>query len=324
MSIDNCPFELYEFDNRLTTMPIYRTDLWSYVKHSQRLFWTPDEIVLTKDKSDFDSLSENIQKCVRGILAFFATGDAIVNINLAQRFKNDVPILEASYFYDFQIMMENIHAETYALQLMAIITDENERKALLNAAKEIPAVEAIANYMKETISSDKPFAERLLRMACVEGIIFSGCFCIIYWLAYKNKMPGLTQANIFIARDEGLHTDFALHLYLILKESHKLSLEKINDIFNEALTIAVGFVTYMMPEPIIELNPNDMINYLKYLINKMLNDIKQPILYADITKNPMTFMNTIGLPERTNFFELRSATYSKPETAITEEYDNDW
>ena len=68
------------------------------------------------------------------------------------------------------------------------------------------------------ISSEQPFVNRLIAFAVVEGIFFSGAFCSIFWLKSKGKMvKALGHSNELIARDEGLHTQFAVLLYKKLK-----------------------------------------------------------------------------------------------------------
>jgi ribonucleotide reductase beta subunit family protein with ferritin-like domain len=295
-------------DTRLTTFPIARNDIWSFYKIAQRAYWVPDEIKMDDDITHYMKMTPREQLCVRKILGFFATGDAIVNINLAKRFKQEVRIIEADYFYDYQIMMENIHAETYSMQLMSIIPDNATRNELLNSVNLNPAIKMIAAWMYSTINSDEPLSVRLLRMACVEGLFFSGCFCIIYWFASRNLMPGLAMANLLIARDEGLHTAFALLLFNLIRDKPEPSV--VYKIFSDALEIAQLFISDMMPEPMPEMNADKMTDYIKYLIDDLLISINMDTVHK-IVDNPMTFMDMLGADERTNFFEHRSTQYSK-------------
>jgi len=320
-------FNLDSEDARLTTFPIHRHDLWDFYKKAQRSFWTVDEIDMSRDATDYKNMSLGERNCVRYILGFFATGDAIVNVNLAERFKKEVKILEASYFYDMQMNIENIHAETYSMQLQTIIAEQAERDELFSAIHTIPAIGDIAAWMNDCINSSEPFASRLLKMACVEGVFFSGCFCLIYWFASRKLMPGLAQANTLIARDEGLHTDFALHLYKIIRSSHKLTTDQIHAIFRNAFKIAKNFVKNMLPERVPGMNSGLMKKYLKFVINGILHDLDVMLLYK-ITENPMKFMELLGLGERWNFFEHRPTAYSKPmsrpDTTDTQEYTDEF
>jgi ribonucleotide reductase beta subunit family protein with ferritin-like domain len=313
-SNNNLYIRLSPEDSRLTTMPIAHEDLWKYYKTAQSAYWTANEIPMTEDVTCYMKMTPREQRCVREILGFFATSDAIVNINLAQRFKAELScILEIGYFYDMQILIENIHAEMYSIQLLTIIPDDATRTELFDAVNTNPAIGLIAKWMYDTIDSKESLGVRLLRMACVEGLFFSGCFCIIYWFAYRKLMPGLVTANMLIARDEGLHTDFALHVYryYILPET-KPTVEEVHDIITSAVTIAFKFISHMMPEPMPEMNAGKMDTYIKYLANDLLKCIENTPAYPSITENPMDFMNMLGMPERTNFFEYRSTNYSKP------------
>jgi ribonucleotide reductase beta subunit family protein with ferritin-like domain len=242
-----------------------------------------------------------------------------VNVNLAKRFKEDVPIIEVEMFYDFQMMMENIHAETYSLQLETIVNDVAKRDRLLNALNTIPSIRALTDWMKNCIESHENFAKRLLMMACAEGIFFSGCFCAIYWLQNNGLMPGLGHANELIARDEGLHTRFALHLYNMIEPAHKLSCAQIHSLFGEAVKLAKEFTNDALPEPLAEMNADLMSKYIESVADNLLCMIDVPILYG--TKNPFAFMNQINFDNRTNFFERRVSEYAKPKSAENEKED---
>ena len=132
------------------------------------------------------------RRAVDHILAFFASLDKIVNINIAERFKKDFKIYEVDCFYDFQIAMENIHGESYSLQLEALILDQSRRKYLLDSVATMPIVKKMADWIYKCIDSTAVAGERLIRMACVEGVFFMGAFCIIYWLQSMNIMRGLS------------------------------------------------------------------------------------------------------------------------------------
>jgi ribonucleotide reductase beta subunit family protein with ferritin-like domain len=276
--------------------------------------WIPEEISITSDANDYKTLlTEGDKKIVKYILAFFASSDAIVNINLVERFKKDVPILEAGYFYDFQIAMENVHAEMYSILLDSIIPNKKEKDNLLMAIQTLPVIEKMSKFMFECINSDATFAERLLRMACVEGIFFTGCFCAIYWLSNRGLMKGLTHSNELIARDEALHTDFALFLYNEISPEFKLTHENIYKIFNEAVELAEEFINEALPIGLPEMNANLMTLYIKSQADNVLSVIEIPPLFG--VKHKFQFMEQINLTNKTNFFEKRVSEYSKVQVA---------
>ena len=300
-------------DSRLTTLPLARPNLFKWYEDAARSFWTPAELPLSEDAMHYKHrLSPQEKHFVKHILAFFAASDGIVNVNIAKRFKKDVSILEATYFYDMQTTMENIHAHTYSLLLDEIIPDANEKAKLLNAIETMPIIKKMSEYMFKIIESSRPFAERVLRMACVEGIFFTGCFCVIYWLQSRGLMPALGQSNELIARDEALHTVFAIVLYDLLESHHKLSQLQIHEILNEAVSLAKEFIAEALPNGMSEMNAGLMGDYIECQADNIITLLDLPALFG--TKNAFHFMDQINLVNRTNYFERRVSEYAKGRT----------
>lgn len=306
-------------DKRLTVYPIARQDLWDLYKTASQCYWVVEEVDLSNDRSHYvNKLSPGQRHFVDFVLSFFAVSDKIVNINLAKRFKEELPLFEAEMFYDFQIAMENIHAEMYALQLEAIIPDTARRTELLNGIETIPVIAKMGAWMRNCIASEESLPIRLLRMACVEGIFFTSCFCAIYWLKNLGLMPGLGHANEFIARDEGLHTRFALHLFTLVSPSYQPKTEEIVAIVAAAVTLAKEFAGQALPQGLSEMNEKLMGQYIECVADNLLSLIGQASLYN--TANPFQFMVQLNIKSRENFFERRSSNYSKTKKAI----DNTW
>jgi ribonucleotide reductase beta subunit family protein with ferritin-like domain len=305
------PIELYPEDSRLTTFPLGRPQLFKWYEHAVKSFWTTSELDLSNDAQDYEfKLSPDEKHFVRYILAFFAASDGIVNLNLAERFRGEVKILEAAYFYNLQMAIEDIHAMTYSLLLDTIIPSPTERLHLLNAIKTMPIISKMSQYMFQCIDSGASFAERLLRMACVEGIFFTGCFCAIYWLQARGLMRGLGQSNELIARDEALHTLFALHIYKMIKPHLQLSIERVHALFREAVELASEFITEALPSGLSGINAGMMISYIKCQADNLATVIDVPVVYN--AKHNLVFMEQINLRNRTNFFERKVSEYSKP------------
>jgi len=298
---------LQENKNRFVLFPIEHHDIWNYYKKAQQVFWTAEEIDLAQDLTDWEKLNEGEQHFVKHVLAFFAASDGIVNENLAENFVAEVQYTEAKFFYGFQIMMENIHSETYSLLIDTYIKDKEEQNHLFNAIDTVPAVQKKAEWALKWIGSES-FVERLIAFAAVEGIFFSGSFCSIFWLKKRGLMPGLSFSNELISRDEGLHTDFAVHLYKNHIEN-KLSRERILEIIDSALTIEKEFITEALPVSLIGMNSELMKQYLEYVSDRLLMDLGVGKVYN--TENPFDFMANIALQNKTNFFEKRVADYVK-------------
>ncbi|MEY4433783.1 MAG: hypothetical protein RLZZ44_1917 [Bacteroidota bacterium] len=299
---------LQENKNRFVIFPIKHHDIWEWYKKMEASFWTAEEIDLSQDINDWNNkLNDDERYFIKHILAFFAASDGIVNENLAENFVNEVQYAEAKFFYGFQIMMENIHSETYSLLIDTYVKDETERDELFNALDVFPAIKKKGDWALRWIESDS-FAERLIAFAAVEGIFFSGAFCSIYWLKKRGLMPGLTFSNELISRDEGVHCDFAVHLHnhhLV----NKVPKSRIREIIVDALNIEREFITESLPVSLIGMNAALMTQYLEFVADRLLVELGCERVYN--TSNPFDFMDMISLQGKTNFFEKKVAEYQK-------------
>jgi len=310
---------LQENKDRFVIFPIQHHDLWEWYKKSEASMWTAEEIDLHQDITDWtEKLTDDERYFIKHVLAFFAASDGIVNENLAENFVNEVQYSEAKFFYGFQIMMENIHSETYSLLIDTYVKDEKEKSMLFNAIETFPAIKKKADWALKWIESPS-FAERLIAFAAVEGIFFSGSFCSIFWLKKRGLMPGLTFSNELISRDEGMHCDFAVHLH----ENHlinKVPKERIKDIIVDALNIEREFITESLPVSLIGMNAKLMSQYLEFVTDGLLADLGCEKVYN--TANPFDFMDMISLQGKTNFFEKRVSEYQKAGVLNKEEDEN--
>ena len=299
---------LRENPNRFTLFPIMKPKLFQKYKNHLSVFWVVEEIDLAKDMKDWVKLSANEQHFIKNVLAFFAGSDGIIQENIAARFMNDIQLSEARQFYSVQLMMEAIHSEMYSLLIDTYIEDKAEKLHLFQAIQTIPCVQKKAEWaQKWMISQEADFATRLVAFAVVEGIFFSGSFCAIYWLKERGLMPGLTTSNEFIARDEGLHTDFACGLYEEIVR--KIPLKDVHHIIKEAVQIEKEFITESLPCNLVGMNNNLMAQYIEFVADRLSSQLGYGKIYE--TSNPFDFMERISLEGKDNFFEKRVSTYAK-------------
>ncbi len=310
---------LQENEDRFVIFPIKHHDLWEWYKKCEACFWTAEEIDLHQDLADWNNkLNDDERYFIKHILAFFAASDGIVNENLAENFVNEVQYSEAKFFYGFQIMMENIHSETYSLLIDTYVKDEKEKNILFKAIENFPAIKKKADWALKWIDSPS-FAERLIAFAAVEGIFFSGAFCSIFWLKKRGLMPGLTFSNELISRDEGMHCDYAVHLHnhhLV----NKVPKERITEIIVDALNIEREFITESLPVSLIGMNAKLMTQYLEFVTDRLLVELECERVYN--ATNPFDFMDMISLQGKTNFFEKRVSEYQKA-GVLNKEKDTD-
>ncbi len=298
---------LQDNPNRFVLFPIQHDDIWAYYKKSEASFWTAEEIDLSQDLTDWEKLNDDERHFIKHVLAFFAASDGIVNENLAENFVSEVQYTEAKFFYGFQIMMENIHSETYSLLIDTYIKDNKEKDFLFNAIENLDCVKKKADWALRWIDNGT-FQERLIAFAAVEGIFFSGSFCSIFWLKKRGLMPGLSFSNELISRDEGMHCDFACLLY----NDHvvnKMKKEDIQKMITDAVDIEKEFVSDSLPVNLIGMNAELMCQYIEFVADRLLASLGNDKIYN--VENPFPWMDLISLQGKTNFFEKRVGDYQK-------------
>jgi len=299
---------LRENPNRFTLFPIMKQKLFRHYKNHLSTFWVVEEVDLTKDMKDWVKLNPNEQYFIKNVLGFFAGSDGIVQENLASRFMKEIQLPEARNYYSVQLMIEAIHSEMYSLLIDTYIEDKEEKMNLFHATQTIPCVKQKAEWAQKWIeSTDEDFATRLIAFAVVEGIFFSGSFCAIYWLKERGLMPGLTTSNEFIARDEGLHTDFACALFEEIV--NKPSKTKVHKMIREAVKIEKQFITESLPCRLVGMNDELMARYIEFVADRLSTQLGYGKIFS--ASNPFDFMERISLEGKDNFFEKRVTTYAK-------------
>jgi ribonucleotide reductase beta subunit family protein with ferritin-like domain len=298
---------LIENPNRFTVFPIKYEDMWRMYKKAVASFWTVEEIDMSKDKDHWDSLKPEEQHFLKHVLAFFASSDGIVNENLAKNFMHEVQAPEARQFYAYQAFNETIHSETYAMLIDSYVKDFGERNQVFDAIHTMPSVRKKAQWAQKWMSQERRFAERLVAFVCVEGILFSGSFCAIFWMKKRGLLPGLSFSNEMIARDEGLHMEFGILMYRHLRS--RLDRGEVVAIVTEAVENEKEFVKTALPCNLIGMNAKLMSAYIEFVGDRILRELDYEPHYN--AKNPFDFMENISLSGKTNFFERRVGEYAK-------------
>jgi ribonucleoside-diphosphate reductase beta chain len=311
---------LVENPGRFVIFPIEHNDIWEYYKQHQAAFWTAEEVDLTNDIRDWETLTDNEKYFIKNVLSFFAASDGIVNENLAENFYREVQYPEAKFFYGIQLAMENIHSLMYSLLIDTYINNPKEKDECFNAIDRLPAVQKKAKWALDWIENAS-FAERLVAFAAVEGIFFSGSFCSIFWMKSRGIMQGLCNANTLIFKDENLHCDFAIHL-LNNHLENKPSEKRIKEIVLSALEIEKEFITESLPVSLIGMNSNLMKQYLEFVVDGLL--VKMGCGKQFNVEQPFKFMEQIAVETKGNFFESRTMEYQKAKLNETITFTDDF
>mgnify|MGYP000087127439 CR=1 FL=1 len=285
---------------------------WKLYKKQQSCYWIAEEIDFAKDYDDFLTLTNDEQHFIKRVLAFFASSDGIVNFNLRERFLQEIQVVEAQITYGFQMMMENVHGEVYSDMLINIVRDVDERKYLFNAMSTIDSVKQMSDWAMKWIESDKSLGHRVMAFSIVEGVFFSGAFAAIFWLKKQRGggklfMEGLVKSNRFIARDEGLHVNFACALYSFVE--NRVTESEVYEMFDEANKISETFIKDAIQTKLIGIDDNLMIQYINYVSDRLLVMLGYQKIYN--VENPFDFMESIGMMAKDNFFENRPDSYQK-------------
>ncbi len=321
-----------DITDRYTILPILFQDVYDLFLKHRNTHWLPEEVTFGEDLNDWDNtLSDNERNFLKQVIAFFASSDKVVSDNISKNFMNEVEMDEAKYFYNIQNSIENTHSITYSNMLFTYISDKIERKELLRAVSKIKCIgdkirwaekwmNIEQNEFAQLYSGTDIFTYRLVAFIIIEGVFFSGSFCSIYWMQSKNLLKMLSKANNFIARDEGLHTQFGQYLYIHYIKN-KLTDDQIHTLLKEAVDIEIEFITKALPCSMIGMDAEKMEKYIKFVSNNLLKDMGHTPLYKDINKCPFDFMDQITLQNRTDFFTQAPTEYTKELIALDPDYD---
>lgn len=308
-----------DYYSRYSHFPIKHQILEDYYQKHKSSTWFDSEIDFAEDRHDWEEkLDKNSKRFLKFILCFFAQADGIVNENLVDNFIHETSVVkEAGKFYRWQAAMEQIHNETYSKLIEAFFRSREEKIKAYNAIHHYPSIRKISEWVFKWMDTDKPLAERIVAFACVEGIFFSSAFAAIYWIKKKNILKGLCQANEFIARDEALHTEFAIALYHIITGvenlSNSLSKEVVHSIISSATSTAEEFTREALRVDLIGMNAEEMIRYVKCTSDRLSISLGYGKIFNET--NPFEWMDVIALPNKANFFETRVSEYGRQETS---------
>ena len=293
--------------------PIKYPRIYEMYKKQEQAFWTAEEIDFAADINDYNKLTEDERFFVENVLAFFAGSDGIIFENINCNFAEEIEIPEVRLCYGFQAMMEGIHSECYSLMIETYVKNEERKDQLFNAIEKLPAVKQKAEWACKWLDKSIPIGKRLIAFAIIEGIFFAGSFCAIFWL--KNTKGLMTKAfaksNEFIARDESLHAEFSVLLYSYIV--NRLTEEEVHKLFEEAVNIEIEFITESLKCSLLGMNAEKMIEYIKFVSDRLLNQLGYSKLYNVGEECPFSFMKTICLDSKSNFFEQRVSDYNRPE-----------
>lgn len=289
-----------------------------YLKHRAAL-WTPEELDLENERRDFEQMDEGVQHYLMYTLGFFASSDVLVGDNLKTNFIEEIKACPTfGVFFGFQSAMEDIHSEVYSLLIDKLIASPKKKDHLFNAIETIPCIRRKAQWILQYMKRSVPFVKRLMAFALFEGVAFASSFASIFFIrhCYPGKLKGLVLSNELIARDESLHCDVSIYMYVDWIV-HKLTDKEAHEIVESLLVVERDFVLSALPTSLIGLSPEMMVQYVEFSADNLLERMGHSRMYGH-KKCPLEFMNAINAMIKVNFFEARSGNYALPDAHQTE------
>lgn len=273
-------------------------------------FWKAEDINLANDYNDFQKLNSDEKRVIKYIHAFFSCADGLVIENIGSNFLEEIQLREAIDFIGQQLAIETIHNKTYGNIIQVLFKKEEELIEVRKAIKNMPTIKKISQWFKKYADASLDFPIRLYSQILSEGLLFTGCFCILYWLRhYKGDIVhGIIKSNEYISRDEHSHSMFYAELYNMLEKDFRLSKEKVHEITSEAVEYSVEFINDAFNAPLVGMNADEMRKYIQFVADCYLDYTGYKKLYN--TENPFPFMKLKGIQSKSNFHEVVVSEYS--------------
>ncbi|HSA76255.1 MAG TPA: ribonucleotide-diphosphate reductase subunit beta [Nitrosarchaeum sp.] len=310
-----CSGNIRQDTKNFSYYPISYPILAKYFDTQEEALWTAEEIRYEDDRKDWEQLDIQTSSFVKFILFFFAQVDGIINENLIENFKRETSFIkEATHFYTLQAYVELVHNKAYSMMIETFISDPIEKSKAFDAILHYPIIADISKWVAGWMDTSIPLLQRVIAFVCVEGIFFCSSFASIYWLKKKNILAGLCLANHWIARDEGLHTDFGIELFHVISkmklvEFPEVSTNVAHSIIRSACEVSEKFTRTALKENLPGLTSENLISYVRCTADHISDRLGYGKIYN--VPNQCTWMMIISLPNKTNFFESAVTEYNK-------------
>lgn len=297
-------------ETRICLLPIRHPELWEIRKKIEGLHWVAQEIDYSADARDWNQrMSGDERHFMKYQFGLFIRFDVDIIDNVETNFAQEVDCMEARAVYAAIVDQEWVHTETYQNQTEAVLTG-HERDEVLHAIRTMPIIGKMRAWMRRWLDRAHGIGLRLVAWAGGEGVLLSSSFASIQWLRERNLLPGITQGNTFIARDEGIHyATTCLIVRRYLRPEHRAPQATAESIFGGLVEILDEFVSTALPVDLIGINSRLMRQYVRFQADCVLIDMGYTPMFRCV--NPFPFMDKLSLNEvsKTNFFEHTGAQY---------------
>jgi len=297
--------------------------IFNMFKQHISYFWRPEEVNLSKDRADFNSLSDHEKFIFSKNLGYQILLDSVQSRGIShlledcsnpesELFAKTWEFFETLHSYSYTYIIKNIYSNPSEL-LDTILKDDEILKRTTSVTKYYD--DLIDHIPNETIDDKKKkLYLTLVSINILEGIRFYVSFACSYCFAQNKKMEGNAKIISFINRDENLHMGFTTQVlkYLaddpsegfqhIVKECEPIVIKMYKDAADEEMEWA----KYLFKDgAMIGLNAEILVQYMKWLTNNRLKAIRLNPIF-DKAVNPINWI--------TNWTESKSIQEAPQET----------
>lgn len=303
----------------------YPIELW---KKACANNWMPQSINMSEDIKQWKEkllISDDERLLIKRTLGLFAAGESLVS--------NSIMLNEYKYVTDGacrQYMLrksfeESLHNFTVSVCCEAYNLDVKE---VAEAYKNIKTIKLKDNFLEKVISDmnvptfniettkgKQDFIRNIFTFYIIcEGCWFYPNFAMILSLGRQNKLRGLCDQIAYTMRDETLHFSFGVYLINELKKEYpevwtnKFQTDLI-ELMKEAVDIEVEYSKEILPNGILGVNAQMLVEYVQFLANDRLSQVGLDYKFSN-DKNPFPWLGEAqDSSAMTAFFEVRNKDY---------------
>jgi ribonucleoside-diphosphate reductase beta chain len=290
-------------------------------------FWRPEEVDVSKDRSDWQSLTDSEKHIFISNLKYQTLLDSMAARSVNAVFLPLVSLPEVETWVETWAFSETIHSRSYTHILRNLFSDPGEvfddivvNPAILKRANSIAKYfdsviittqllqsqgEGTYEVDGETIEvSTRKLKERLYLAVCsvnaLEAIRFYVSFACSFAFAERELLEGNAKIIKLIARDEALHltgTQHILNNWISGRDDPEMKIvaEELKDqglqIFLDVVEQEKEWAQYLFKDgSMIGLNAAILNQYIEYISNQRLTAIGFDAPF-DIKSNPLPWMN---------------------------------
>ncbi len=260
-------------------------------------FWRPEEIDVSKDKKDFNELTEHEKHIFTSNLKRQILLDSVQGRAPNIAFLPIVSLPEVENWIETWSFFETIHSRSYTHIIRNIYPNPSTVfDNMLDVKEIVECGNDIAKYYDQLIKepNKKNLWMCLMSANALEGIRFYVSFACSWAFAELKKMEGNAKIIKFIARDENTHLASTITMLKLLRREpgyEKIAKEteqECIDLFSRVIEQEKDWAKYLFQDgSMIGLNETILKDYVEWIGCKRMRSINLPCPYTVSKMNPL-------------------------------------